>query len=233
MLVHLINFLRQSVTIEVKLVPIEVFTQTSCLIPSSNFHLIAVGFQDEKVWLTALVVFPFIVSFSIYGLSIHGRNVLSTTGYMFIATNFLAFLQSGYFNFYIKFRLICYSNFTEMPGVNRNEKTTCENWGTQTTKRNIVWFKSRCSVGSLTCLSCINFSTKSRAEMNYHIGKKHSKGAARVVHKGKICDKDCHSSYSRREHKRKEHGAQRFSWAQNVDVEHVMGDVDDKSLKED
>ena len=36
-----------------------------------------------------------------------------------------------------------------------------------------------------------------------------------------------------REHKRREHGAQRGSGAQTVEVAHVMRDVDDKSLKEE
>ena len=89
---------------------------------------------------------------------------------------------------------------------------------------------TRCSAGSLTCASCTNFSTNSRAESNYHIAEKHSKAAARVVHKCQIYDKDFHSFYNLREHKRK-HGAQRGSGAQNVDVTQLMGDVDDNSLK--
>ena len=36
-----------------------------------------------------------------------------------------------------------------------------------------------------------------------------------------------------REHKRKEHGAQRGSGAQSVDVAQLMGDVYDNSLKEE
>ena len=36
-----------------------------------------------------------------------------------------------------------------------------------------------------------------------------------------------------REHRRKEHGPQRGSRAQSVDVAQPMGDVDDKSLKEE
>ena len=58
--------------------------------------------------------------------------------------------------------------------------------------------------------------------MNYHTGKKQSKTTARVVHKGKICDKDFRSSYNLREHKRKEHGAERGSRAQNNDVAHEL-----------
>ena len=48
----------------------------------------------------------------------------------------------------------------------------------------------------------------------------------------KKIDKDFHSFYLLREHKRKEHGAQRGSSAQNADVTQRMGDVDDNGLKE-
>ena len=98
-----------------------------------------------------------------------------------------------------------------MPSLNRNEKHVCEICGTQTTKLYLARHKWRYSTGSLKCPSRTNFSTKSRAEMNYHVAKKHSKATARFDHKGKKCDKDFHSYYKLREHKRKEHGAQ-TSW---------------------
>ena len=68
--------------------------------------------------------------------------------------------------------------------------------------------------------------------MNYDIAKKHSSATARVVYKRKKCNNDFHSFYNLWEHKRKELGAQRGSGTQNIDVAHVMGDIDDNSLKE-
>ena len=65
------------------------------------------------------------------------------------------------------------------------------------------------------------------------MAEKHSKATAMVVHQGRIFDKDFHSFYNLREDKRKEHGAQRGSGAQNVDVAHVIGDVVDNGLKEE
>ena len=117
-----------------------------------------------------------------------------------------------------------------MLSLNRNEKVYCENCGTQTTGLNLVRHKNRCT--SLTRCSCTNFPTVSGAEMNYYFAKKHSKATARVVYSCKKCDKYFHSFYNLREHKRKEHVSQRSPRAQNVDVAHVMGDVDDNSLKE-
>ena len=58
--------------------------------------------------------------------------------------------------------------------------------------------------------------------MNHHNAKKHSKASARVVQKSKICDKDLHSFYFLREHKRNEHGAQKGSGAQSVDGAQLM-----------
>ena len=69
--------------------------------------------------------------------------------------------------------------------------------------------------------------------MSYHIAKKHSEAIHRTVLIYKSCDKDFHSFYNLREHKRKEHGAQKVSGTQSVDVEQLMVDVGDKSLKEE
>ena len=69
--------------------------------------------------------------------------------------------------------------------------------------------------------------------MNNQIAKKHSKTIVRVVHYCKICVKDFHSFYSLGALKQKKWGAQRGSRVQNVDVTQLMGDVDDKSLKEE
>ena len=142
-------------------------------------------------------------------------------------------LQSIWFKFYVNFRLICFIHTTDKLGLSRNEKLNWENCGTETTRLNLARDNKRCFAGSLTYSSRTNFSTKSRAETNYHIAKKHSKATARVVQECKICGKNFHSFYNLPEHKRNEHGAQRSSGAQNLDVAHVMGDVDDNSLKEE
>ena len=69
--------------------------------------------------------------------------------------------------------------------------------------------------------------------MNYHIAKKHSTATARVFHKCNLRNKGFQSFSNLREHKRKELGAPRGSEGRNVDMAHVMGDVADKSLKEE
>ena len=69
--------------------------------------------------------------------------------------------------------------------------------------------------------------------MKFHNAKKNFKATAGVVHKCKICDKNFHSFYNLREHKRKENGAQRGSGARNVDNTQLVGVVDENSLKEE
>ena len=59
-----------------------------------------------------------------------------------------------------------------MPPLNRYEKVTCDNCGTQTTKLNLARHKKRCSVKTLYCTQCLNFSTKSQSDLNHHIAKK-------------------------------------------------------------
>ena len=94
-------------------------------------------------------------------------------------------------------------------------KVTCENCGTQITKLNLARHKKSYSARTFYCTHCVNFFTESRAEKYSHIAKY------------------VHGFYKWREHKRKEHGALRSSEGRNVDVAHVMGDVDVKSLKEE
>ena len=76
-----------------------------------------------------------------------------------------------------------------MFGLNRIQKITCDNCGTQTTKKKIVRHKARCSAGTLYCTQRPNFSTTSQADMNYGKAKKHSKTRLKNKHKCKICSK--------------------------------------------
>ena len=70
-----------------------------------------------------------------------------------------------------------------MPSLIRKEKITCEYCGAQFTKNKIVRHKKRCSAGTLYCIQCLNFSLKSRDDLNYHIGKKHSVPRSSIIYK--------------------------------------------------
>ena len=54
-----------------------------------------------------------------------------------------------------------------MPSLNRNEKVICDNCCTQTTKPNLACHRKRCSVGTLYCTQCPNFSTKFQSDLIY------------------------------------------------------------------
>ena len=58
-----------------------------------------------------------------------------------------------------------------MLSFNHDDKVTCENCGTETTKINLAGHKKKCSVGTPYCAKCPNFSTRSLADLNFHIAK--------------------------------------------------------------
>ena len=120
-----------------------------------------------------------------------------------------------------------------MPSLNRNEKITCDNCGTQTTKLNLARHKKRCSVGTLYCIQCPNFSTKSQSDLNYHIYKKHNGPKPDVTFKCKLWFAEFPGFYALRQHKNIQQGTQIGFGASNIDVEDIVGDVDDQSLREE
>ena len=120
-----------------------------------------------------------------------------------------------------------------MPALDRKDKVTCGNCGTLVTKKNLSRHKSRWSDGTLYCPKCPNFSTKSRDDINYHIAKKHSVPKPSLTYKCKLCHAEVSSFYALRQHKNLQHGTQIGFGASNIDVEDIVGDVDDQSLREE
>ena len=120
-----------------------------------------------------------------------------------------------------------------MPSLKRYEKVTCENCGTQTTKLNLARLKKGCSAGTLYCTQCPNFSTKSQNDLNYHIARKHSAPKPDVTFKCKLCIQEFPGFYALRQHRNTQHGMQIGSGTRDVDVEHIVGDFEDHSLREE
>ena len=120
-----------------------------------------------------------------------------------------------------------------MPSLNRNEKITCENCGVQITKLNLARHKKSCSAGTLYCTQCPNFSNKSRDDLNYHIAKQHSAAGPSKTYKCNLCHAEFPGFYALRQHKNTQHGKQIGFGASNIDMEDIVGDVDDQSLREE
>ena len=120
-----------------------------------------------------------------------------------------------------------------MPSLNRNEKVTCENCGVQVTKLKLARHKKRCSAGTLYCTQCPNFSTLSQDDLNYHIAKQHSAAGPSKTYKCNLCHAEFPGFYALRQHKNTQHGKQIGFGASNIDVEDIMRDVDDQSLREE
>ena len=120
-----------------------------------------------------------------------------------------------------------------MPSLIRKEKVTCEHCGTQVTTNNIVRHKNRCSAGTLFCTQCPKISTLSQNDLNYHLAKKYSVPTLSITYKCKFCHAAFLGFYALRQHKNNQHGTQLGFGANNIDVEDIVGDVDDQSLREE
>ena len=103
----------------------------------------------------------------------------------------------------------------------------------QITKPNLARHKKRCSGGTLFFTQCPNFSTKSRDDLNYHIAKQHSAAGPSKINTCNLCHAEFPGFYALRQHKNTQHGKQIGFGASNIDVEDIMGDVDDQSLREE
>ena len=103
----------------------------------------------------------------------------------------------------------------------------------QITKLNLARHKSRCSGGTLYFRQCPNFFTKSWDDLNYYIAKQHSPAELLITYKCKLCHAEIPGFYALRQHKNTQHGTQIGFGASNIDVEDIVGDVDDQSLREE
>ena len=120
-----------------------------------------------------------------------------------------------------------------MPDLDRNVKVTCGNCRTSVTKKHLGRHKSSCSAGTLFCSQCPSFSTKSQNDLNYHIARKQSAPKLDVTSKCKLCYQEFPGFYALRQHRNTQHGKQIGSETRDVDVKHIMGDVEDQSLREE
>ena len=242
---HLIKFLRQSVYLTRGIV---YFSQTKWPCRGIKAYLITLtdvtSKHERNDWQLLLwLIFPFKIGLAFYGWSLLlwkflelSRNwgiSCENTCYKFLTIISFALLQSSRFNLHVYFRLFCPPTFTEMPSLNRYEKVTCENCGTQTTKLNLARHKKSCSAGTLYCTHCPNFSTKSQNDVQYHIANKHSAPKPDITFKCTLCYAEFPDFYALRQHENTQHGMQIGSRTKDVDVEHIVEDVEDQSLREE
>ena len=160
-------------------------------------------------------------------------KICKNTCYKFFANISFSLLPSSRCNLHVFSRLFCRTTNIEMPSLNRYEKVTCENCGTQTTKPNLARHRKICSAGTLFCTQSPNFSTKSQNGLNYYIGKKHSVPKLDVTFECKLCHQEFPGFYAVRQDRNTQHGMQIGSGTRDVDVEHIVGDVEDHSLREE
>ena len=83
------------------------------------------------------------------------------------------------------------------------------------------------------CSQCLNFFTKSPNALNYRIAKKHSTPKPDITFKCKLCYAEFPGFYALSQHKNTQHGTQIGFGASNIDVEDIVEDGDDHSLREE
>ena len=78
-----------------------------------------------------------------------------------------------------------------------------------------------------------HFSTKSVNDLNYHIAKKHSAPKLDFTFKCTLCYQELPGFYALRQHRNTQHRMQIGSGTREVDVKHIVGDVEDHRLREE
>ena len=99
--------------------------------------------------------------------------------------------------------------------------------------KTILYDRKRCSAGTLYCRQCPNFPPLSQDDLNYHITNRHKVPRPLKTYKCKLCDAEFPGFYAVRQHKNTQNGTQIGFEANNIDVEDIVGDVDDQSLREE
>ena len=91
--------------------------------------------------------------------------------------------------------------------------------------------KKRCSVGTVYCAKCPNFSTRSQADLNFHILEKHSSSRPKTIHKCQLCRQVFTGFNSFRLHRQKVQNAQGVLESKNVVASELVGPIDNKISK--
>ena len=120
-----------------------------------------------------------------------------------------------------------------MPTLERNVNITCGNCGTPVKKLNLSRHKLLCSGWILNSPKGLNFSSKSRDELNYHFAKNYSAAGPKNNHTCKECSIEFPSFYSLRHHKQRYHTAETTSSGEKADMQSLADAGDDKSLEEE
>ena len=84
----------------------------------------------------------------------------------------------------------------------------------------------------LYCTQCSNFSTLSQDDLNYLVAKKHSVLNPSITYKCNLFYAENLGFYALRQHKNTQHGTQIVFGTSNINIEDIVGAVDDQSLRE-
>ena len=167
-------------------------------------------------------------------------SVIGKTNLKILATNFSPFFRLPCYSqvaslFYVHFRSdFCLTPFAQLPSLNRYEKVTCEKCGTQTAKLNLARDRKRCSVGTLY-VGTLNFIFSPQNHKMIWITKLLRSTAPRNLMSLSSVNfviksfEDSTIYVSIETFKRE----CRSDQEQEMDVEQIVGDVENNSLREE
>ena len=110
------------------------------------------------------------------------------------------------------------------------QEGTYEICGTQTTKKNIVRYKTTCSAANLYCIQCLKFSTSSQDDLTHHFVRKHSAPKSNVTLKCKLCYQRNPCPYALRQHNNTQHCF--LIKTTKIELDSSNNEVDDTNLEE-
>ena len=119
-----------------------------------------------------------------------------------------------------------------IPSFNRKDIVTCDNCEKQTTRVTFARRKRSCSFGKLHCPKCLNISTCSQADINFHIAKKRSLSQSKNVNNCHFCHQFFADFCCLRLHKQNVHNVQGLLESIKVEATEMAGATTDESLSE-
>ena len=185
------------------------------------------------------MVFPLKVTVTfLFGLSFHGIfgnfPVIGEFNIKILATKISQFHLLHCYNQVTKI-VTFISDYSVNHKINfpySKRKISCEHSGTQVTRANLSRHRRRCSSGTLYCTQRPNFTTLSQDDLKHRVAKKHSVPRPSIAYKCKLCHAEFPGFYALRQHKSTQHGPQIGFGASKIDVEDIVEEVDDQSMRE-
>ena len=176
---------------------------------------------------------PFTVALSFHGIFSIREKICKNTCYSFFGHHFICIaivksLQSSRF-----FQTILSNYYYWKVWVNPKRKNFMWKLWYPNYKKQYCTSQEEMFCWYIVLYSLYQFLHKIPKDLNYHIAKKNSAPNLDVTFKCKLCYRKFPGFYALRQHRNTQHGMQIGSRTRDVNLEHIVGNVEDHSLREE